>query len=231
MPSLASLNAARRLMDRLVIGAKRDLNGLGLSSSERVLMSSMLADGWVALIDKYGSQAAEIGAEQFDQWAKELGIRPKVKVAKGVNERQATASLGYALSTPNQRLNALEVLDRLILQPYRDTVQTSAWASGGAWARVPAGAKPCAFCLMLASRGEVYQSEESAGGLGNEYHGDCRCIPTLVAGKDSYPEGYDPDALYKNYDAAASAAVGNARLGRDQTAKILAELRRQNGTN
>lgn len=221
MPSLASLNAGRRLLDRLVVSAKRDLNSVGLSTGDRVIMSNMLADGWTELIAKYGTQAAEIGAEQFDQWAKELGIRAKVKVADGVNERQAKASLGYALSTPNQKASALVVLDRLVLQPYRDTIQTSSWASGGAWARVPEGAKPCEFCLMLASRGEVYQSEESAGGDGNEYHGDCRCVPTLVAGPDTYPEGYDPGALYDQYDAARQAA------GSGDPKAILAEMRAQ----
>ncbi len=221
MPSLASLNANRRLLDRLAASAKRDLASLGLGTGDRVLMSNLLADGWVALVEKYGSQAAEIGAEQFDQWAKELGIRPRVKVAEGVNERQAVANLGYALSTANQMGNALIGLDRLVLQPYRDTIQTSAWASGGAWARVPAGPTTCEFCLMLASRGEVYASETSAGGDGNEYHGDCRCIPTLVAGPDTYPDGYDPDALYDQYEAARTAA------GSGDTKAILAEMRRQ----
>ncbi|MEE8739037.1 MAG: hypothetical protein SOI66_09060 [Bifidobacterium sp.] len=42
------------------------------------------------------------------------------------------------------------------------------------WARVPRGAVTCAFCLMLASRGFVYLSDESAG-LHNAFHTHCDC--------------------------------------------------------
>lgn len=221
MASLASLNAGRRILDRLAASAKKDLASLGIG--DRVIMSNMLADGWVAIVEKYGTQSAEIGAEQFDRWARELGLPPRVKVAPGVNERQAMARLGWALSTEAKAANAEILLDALVLQPYRDTVQDSAWASGGAWARVPYGAKPCEFCLMLASRGEVYASEASAGGDGGaEYHGDCRCVPVLVMGSDTYPDGYDPNALLDQYEAGrASAGSGDAKA-------ILAGMRRTN---
>ena len=42
------------------------------------------------------------------------------------------------------------------------------------WARVPRGARTCAFCTMLASRGFTYLSEDSAG-LEMQYHRDCDC--------------------------------------------------------
>lgn len=43
------------------------------------------------------------------------------------------------------------------------------------WARVCHGAKPCAFCVMLASRGYAYRSKETAD-FGGEFHkGKCHC--------------------------------------------------------
>lgn len=57
------------------------------------------------------------------------------------------------------------------------------------WARVLSGAENCGFCVMLASRGPVYHSEESAGrrrasdvydtkvdGWVNSYHPNCDCV-------------------------------------------------------
>jgi hypothetical protein len=58
------------------------------------------------------------------------------------------------------------------------------------WARVPKGAVTCAFCLMLASRGFAYLSEESAG-LHNLFHPDCDCAIVPSWGKQTLA-GYDP---------------------------------------
>lgn len=46
------------------------------------------------------------------------------------------------------------------------------------WARVPAGAETCEWCIMLASRGFVYHSEETA----SHAHANCVVADTEVAG-------------------------------------------------
>lgn len=67
------------------------------------------------------------------------------------------------------------------------------------WARVPSGAETCGFCLMLASRGFAYTSEEAAGSDGH-YHPNCDC--RIVPGFDGMEvEGYDPDAIYRDWKA------------------------------
>lgn len=87
---------------------------------------------------------------------------------------------------------------------------------GVRFARVPLGYHTCAFCTMLASRGFVYWSEETAGAF-SHWHSDCRCkivpgIPemqrytkngTHVSRGFVYPqiEGYDPDAYFSLYQA------------------------------
>ena len=110
-------------------------------------------------------------------------------------------------------------------QPYRSTMQDSAIKSGAGWARVPSSREPCAFCLMLASRGGVYRSEKVAktGFSGKKYHGDCHCVPVLVRGPEDYPKGYDPDALYDAYATARGAADSTS------TPDILSALRQQQG--
>ena len=77
------------------------------------------------------------------------------------------------------------------------------------FARVPQGEKTCDFCLMLASRGPVYLTEESAGAF-TKYHAhcDCKVVPFWDTAEDGASrrkgvtmtiEGYDPDAYYREY--------------------------------
>lgn len=76
------------------------------------------------------------------------------------------------------------------------------------YARVPQGEKTCDFCIMLASRGPVYWSEESAGAF-TKFHPNCDCkvVPFFGTHEDGDSrrassmtiEGYDPDALYDEY--------------------------------
>ena len=70
------------------------------------------------------------------------------------------------------------------------------------YARVPTGAETCDFCLMLASRGFVYQSEGTAGAGHTHYACDCRCIP----GWDGMEvEDYDPRSIYDRWQDAIDA--------------------------
>lgn len=71
---------------------------------------------------------------------------------------------------------------RLVLLGGSDTVTNEAKRSKLRFARVTSGS-PCAFCAMLASRGPVYWSEETAS---FEPHGSCSCQPEI-----EYGEGYE----------------------------------------
>ena len=90
---------------------------------------------------------------------------------------------------------------------------------GARFARVPMGAHTCQFCLMLASRGFVYHSAQTAGEFGH-YHSDCRCkvvagFPEMTyyykngvkvsRGKDPTVEGYDPDAIFSALQSGGKA--------------------------
>ena len=87
------------------------------------------------------------------------------------------------------------------------------------WARVPTGAETCTFCLMLASRGFVYRSKESAGALNHWHpHCDCRIVPGFEGVEI---EGYDPDELYRqwreteeNKDRAKNKELPDVQIGR-----------------
>lgn len=63
------------------------------------------------------------------------------------------------------------------------------------WARVPMGEETCDFCIMLASRGFVYHSEDTASH--SHANCDCRIIPSWD--KKPKAQGYDPDEYYKQW--------------------------------
>lgn len=208
MPSATDLRLIRAALGELTRAAEGDFLAVwrGLKAAERMAMSDALAQSWTGIIGSYGTAAAAAAADQFEEWAAQLGVRPNLDVVPGVNEERALARLGWALSTPNQWGNVSGLLNELVQQPFRSTVQNSAIRSGGGWARVPSSWEPCSFCIMLASRGGVYRSAETAG-LGKSYHGSCSCQPVLVAGPEDYPDGYDPDEMYKVYAEGASMAA------------------------
>lgn len=78
------------------------------------------------------------------------------------------------------------------------------------WARVPGGAETCTFCLMLASRGFVYNSEKSAEG---RYHGHPGCDCRIVCSWDADSvEGYDPQELYYEWKGRENFVIPTAKL-------------------
>lgn len=74
------------------------------------------------------------------------------------------------------------------------------------FARVPAGAETCAWCFMLASRGWVYATKESASKAkktGDSFHAGCDCQIAPAFGEQTPEiEGYDPEIFKARYDAA-----------------------------
>lgn len=64
------------------------------------------------------------------------------------------------------------------------------------WARVPTGSETCQWCIMLASRGFDYLSEESASHT--HANCDCRIVPSWDR-KNPSVQGYDPDKYYDMY--------------------------------
>ncbi|PLS30093.1 ADP-ribosyltransferase exoenzyme [Bifidobacterium margollesii] len=80
--------------------------------------------------------------------------------------------------------------------------------TGPRWARVTGGAKPCAFCVMLAGRGFVYHSKEKARFGGSFHDGKCHC--TAIPGwKDDVLTSAQQECK-SMYEAGKAAAGENA---------------------
>lgn len=80
------------------------------------------------------------------------------------------------------------------------------------FARIPTGLETCPFCIMLASRGFVYVSAETAG-ANDHWHPNCDC--RIVPGFNGMEvEGYDPDGMYERWKQCEDAVGGSKEARR-----------------
>ena len=84
------------------------------------------------------------------------------------------------------------------------------------FARVPQGEKTCDFCIMLASRGPVYLTEESAGAF-TSFHNHCDCKVVPFFDEKTTVAGYDPAAYYEQYQELMKDPTFAARMQRAAT--------------
>lgn len=107
----------------------------------------------------------------------------------------------HILSNRNKFDEAIvDAMDRWIKIPGRATIAENCRRDPKKprYALVPQG-KTCAFCTMLAGRGFVYKSKETAHAMHN--HCDCVACPEWDANPNKI-RGYNPDALSDEWDKA-----------------------------
>lgn len=212
----------RRNLAALTDLAKADLADLwsGIDSSDPVAVRNLLERVMPDLVDTYGSSAALLAADYYDLTAGGFrGVDVPAVLDDSILPGQVAASTRWALSPlfdANPDVEATRVLlgqvvDRMVKQAARNTIDRASRRDGVTYARVPSGRETCAFCLMLASRGPVYGTKKDAGGDGNKYHADCDCVPTPIRDERDYPKGYDPDALYADYLQAHESGMTGAQ--------------------
>ncbi|MDR1954293.1 MAG: hypothetical protein LBQ21_07495 [Clostridiales Family XIII bacterium] len=163
-----------------------------------------------ALSSEYGDAAAKVAADFYEAIrAKELGGAYEALLADNAPYDQIRKQVGYAAknhllgetpTTEEMYKYLAGCLDKNVKGSARNTITKNALRDKAdvRYARVPTGSKTCAFCVMLASRGFVYATEESAGALG-QYHAHCDCQIVMNFEKSPKVEGYDPDKYYELY--------------------------------
>ena len=219
MPTASQVRQASRALSTTSALAKRDLEAfwLTLDTSNMVFAREQLEAFFPALIDTYGNVASTVMADWYEELFNEASALAEMTAAERANARMRWA-IGKAFEgDPAQALATLKVVtDELVKQAGRDTVILSSKRNGRRYARVPTGKETCAFCLMTASRGFVYESEGTAGKMA-KYHGDCDC--TITPEDGTVPDGYDPDALYEQYSAVHESG--------DSDKQVAAKMREQ----
>ena len=93
---------------------------------------------------------------------------------------------------------------------------------GVKFARVTSGRNTCPWCLMLAGRGAVYHTRESAGAMGRFHrHCSCKIVPSFSGDKyEVLVEGHDPakiEARLKEVERLTGFKRGTKEFSRDVT--------------
>lgn len=181
-------------------------------------------------VQRHDKEAATLAAEWYD--------------AQG---RAGGATLDRAVTAPTYSGDAVDTLARYQVRKYMDgdlagfaamcgefaandamrslnaTVMRNAKrdrSKGVRFARVTTGRNTCSFCLMLAGRGAVYWSEESAGAF-NEWHRHCTCkvVPSYSGDQwETLVEGRDPKAIHDRLrlvEELSGAKYGTAEFSRE----------------
>jgi len=213
--------------------SRRDLDRLTAAQRELVRMAQNELSGFFATVDltrpenvrdalleivplltrEYGELVATVAAEWYEE------VHPGAFLAQtaadtfpstGVAENVRYHAGSLFTDDPYAALSGITgAMQRFILYSGRTTVARNVQLDRERprFGRVPTGAKTCAWCSMLSSRGFVYLSKETAGLVASDYHDDCDCqiVPEWESGS-SHISGYDPDRLYDQYSQARDAA-------------------------
>ena len=208
--------------------AQRDLRALWRETAgmDAISRREALEDAWPLLMLRYGDLTATVAADLFEEETRLPAVLAAPATADALNERLRWG-LGPLFGGDGPlaaRDRLLGLADELVKQPGRDTVIDSAARNKIRFARVPTGARTCEFCLVLAGRGAVYRTPETAGAL-RTFHRGCDCrIEAIVTDADMtrlrVEAGYNPEALAAEYQRnrrstlkGTLAAMRKARKG------------------
>lgn len=162
-------------------------------------LSAVLA----ALVGQYGSASAAVAAEYYSAARAQAGVSGLYTVVPAsppdhgqvdAGVRWATKDLWTTQPDPAPALKLTQAAaETLVLDTGRDTIVNAVLSDSKArgWAR---HTEPgcCAFCAMLATRGDVYRSRQTAG---FQAHPGDRCQPEPVF------TAYEPPAQVREWQA------------------------------
>lgn len=168
-------------------------------------------DAMVVLMQSRSRQSAAIAASYLDQFRRiELAAAGKLEAVAAAVERTFStlaqarpeeqirtvigasargqvykalqAGQSYEIAMQHGSVRVSGDVSRLVMLGGSDTITDEAKRSKLRFARVTSGS-PCGFCAMLASRGPVYWSEDTAS---FQPHSNCSCFPEI-----EYGNGYE----------------------------------------
>lgn len=188
--SYSDIQAVADTKKRLIAQAQKELHGL-LRGAD----ATQMYDAVMGVMDKYGLASAELGAQWYETSAQKAGETVESAVVNEIDLDKYSVQIEDILADwelgdiSDEELWEMfdEVVSEGLINISRGTVfdnmrrdQALDWRINRndmrvRYARVPVG-ETCAFCLMLASLGPWYLSEESAGAYDpDHFHSHCDC--------------------------------------------------------
>lgn len=182
MPATQLRNAVARLSAR----ADRDLASLWRQVGDAAQAREALKDILPAIVERYGSAAAVLAAEWYDQQRLKAGVSGRfladpVDLGKLGTDELAGFAVGPLFAKAPDWSAAQSLVSggvqRRIANASRLTVTSAAAADPKAigWQRTGTG--KCAFCAMLIGRGAVYT--EAGADFASHDHCGCAAVPAF----------------------------------------------------
>lgn len=169
----------------------------------------VLIDYAYGISTKYGEASAALSAEMYDAIAELSGaaVPAAIPAETATYSEVAKTVNGIIKNTANEdilaqgigRLVKMAGTDTMLSNAYRDRPKGSKKRHSGAQvAWIPVG-DTCPYCLMLASKGWVYQTEWAENNHSEHIHANCDCTYMVRFNKDTDVAGYDPEKLQQEY--------------------------------
>lgn len=144
------------------------------------------------IAEKFAFLGAELGAQWYDLCTQLAGIEAEpAEIQEPDPDGLRAKAESTVKASQKPFVETFEYyMQNVINDSIRKTGDANLWRdymrglSPGKWARVPVG-DTCAWCLMLASQGAWYLTEESAVGDGDHYHNGCNCKAVYHADAES----------------------------------------------
>lgn len=222
MPQLSDVVAYQASVDDISTLALADLIAFwrNIADGDPAATAGLLREFVPDLVDTYNPMSAEIAATFYEE-ARTAANVPEphtVVLAPTPNSDTVQNRLSWAVAPlfrtkeavaapdPDLALSRLTSATQLdVAAGARDTVDLNVREDRGRpkFAR-HASANACAFCALMATRGSVYRTAESAG---RDFHSHCHCVAYPV-----FPGESDDSAPYvATWDRAYVDAVKAAR--------------------
>lgn len=214
-----------------------------LAGQPASIVRDALADAFPTLLAGFENVGTAAGLEFYDSMRARTRGLPAYKATAVAKPTPTAEAVGIARAAARHLFNTdiapevagertrRELSDALgtrTKNAMRQTIKNNAVRDPAktSFARVPRGAKTCAFCTMLASRGFVYATAKTAG-EDDKYHHDCDCmiVPSWDA-KQAKLEGYNPDKYWDQYLTARRAleAAGAEKIDAPAVTAKMREL-------
>lgn len=193
-----------------------------LAGQPATVVRNALLDAFPPLLAGFENVGVAVGLEFYDSMrarthdlpaytatavANPTPVADAVGIARAAARHLFNPDLAPEVAGERTRRELSDALGTRTKNAMRQTIKNNAVRDPAnvTYARVPRGAKTCAFCTMLASRGFVYATAKTAGAE-DKYHHDCDCmiVPSWKGLKVNV-KGYSDADHYANYHAARSS--------------------------
>jgi hypothetical protein len=167
-------------------------------------------------VDAYHPASASVSAD----WYEELRAKSKVRgryvaaladrpPAAMIQQTAEWVAAGLYVDDAKALSDATAAVQRMIALGDRNTIALNVRRdpARARWARY-ASATACAFCAMLATRGGVYRSEDTAGAA---YHKSCACVAVPIWTPADYDEAPYVADWRESYYAARDEVGGSQK--------------------